>query len=112
MTCHCHRALTQTLKEYHKRARNYVDFTDDLSKCNWETVNEELVKAQMAIEASNAKGKQPHRWFWRNMGAAASVLSPGLAAFPDSLCVLHGGMAVIFSVWPDTRLPIRLPKRC
>lgn len=69
-----------------------------MSKCDWTTVNEELEKAQEAVAESNAKGKRPHRWFWRALGASSSVVSPGLAAFPDYLCVLHGGMAVIFSV--------------
>lgn len=99
--------MRETLQSYERKARVYIDFTDDLSKCDWDTVRTELRKAQSVAVDREEKGrptlKNPNplramRWAWRHLGAAESILSPGLAAFPDWLAPIHGGLAVIFSV--------------
>jgi hypothetical protein len=89
--------LKETLNFYH-RAGKYVDFTTDLQSCTWDDVHRELVKAQEAAERSVKGGKQLHRRLWRTIGSTSSVLAPGLSALPDDLCVLHGGLALLFSV--------------
>jgi hypothetical protein len=80
------RDLRETLECHQQKAKKYVDFTLDLNNCTWDHVHEELRKAQAVRKA------------WRTIGASSSILDPGLAALPDNLCVLHGGLAVIFSV--------------
>jgi hypothetical protein len=89
--------LKETL-DFHHKVGKYVDFTRDLNKCTWDDVHEELAKAQAAAERSEKGGKQLHRKLWRTVGTTSSILAPGLAALPDNLCILHGGLALLFSV--------------
>lgn len=89
--------LRETL-EYHWRAGKYVDFTTDLKSCTWDDVHGELARAQAAADESARRGKQIHRKIWRSIGSTSSVLAPGLAAIPDELNILHGGLALVFSV--------------
>jgi hypothetical protein len=92
--------LRETLECHHQRGGKYADFTTDLSKCTWEDVHRELRKAQAAAVESERRGMNIVRRAWRFMGATSSVLAPGLAAIPDNLSVLHGGLALLFSVRP------------
>ncbi|KAE8446335.1 hypothetical protein EG329_012084 [Mollisiaceae sp. DMI_Dod_QoI] len=92
------RDLRDTLECHQQKARKYVDFTVDVNKCTWEHVREELRKAQAKADESEKRGKGPVKKVWRTLGASSSVLAPGLAALPDYLCVLNGGLAVIFSL--------------
>jgi hypothetical protein len=89
--------LKETL-DFHHRIRKYVDFTSDLNKCTWDDVHQELAKAQEAAVRSEKTAKQVHRKVWRAMGSSSSILAPGLAALPNELCVLQGGLALVFSV--------------
>jgi hypothetical protein len=99
--------VKETLECYQQRAGRLVDFTNDLAACRWDDVLEQLGKAQEAAEKSNRMGKNPVKRAWRAVGKASTILEPGLDAIPDDLCVLHGGLAVIFSVSPSssTRRP-------
>ncbi|KAK0643182.1 hypothetical protein B0T16DRAFT_178493 [Cercophora newfieldiana] len=91
--------LQETLECHQKVAKKYVDFIDDLLKCTWEDVHNELHKAKQAQVLSERRGsRNPIRGFWRTLGTSGSILSPGLSAIPDELCVLHGGLAVVFSL--------------
>jgi hypothetical protein len=92
------RDLRETLECHQQKARKYVDFTFDLNNCTWDHVHEELRKAQAKADESEKRGKNPVRKVWRTIGVSSSILAPGLAALPDNLCVLNGGLAVIFSV--------------
>jgi hypothetical protein len=92
------RDLRETLECHQQRGKKYVDFTLDLNNCTWDHVHEELRKAQVKAEESEKRGKNPVRKAWRTIGTTSSILDPGLAALPDNLCVLHGGLAVVFSV--------------
>lgn len=94
--------LKNTLESHQKVAKKYVDFIDDLLKCTWEDVHKELHKAKQAQVLSERRGsRNPIRGFWRALGNSGSILAPGLSAIPDELCVLHGGLAVVFSVSMD-----------
>lgn len=90
--------LKDTLECHQKTARRYVDFADDVLHCTWDHVHEQLQKAKAAEEESQRRGRNMARKTWRSMGTTGSILAPGLSAIPDDLCVLHGGLAVIFSV--------------
>lgn len=89
--------LKETL-DFHHRVGKFVDFTSDLHKCTWDDVHQELAKAREAAGKSEKGGKQLHRKVWRAIGSTSGVLAPGLDALPDNLCVLHGGLALVFSV--------------
>lgn len=97
------RDLRETLECHQQKARKYVDFTQDLNNCTWEQVYEELRKAQAKADESEKRAKNPFKKAWRTLGASSSVLAPGLAAVPDDLSILHGGLAVVFSVRPRLR---------
>jgi hypothetical protein len=90
--------LKETLECHQRIGRKYVDFTDNLIACTWDDVRTELQKAQKAAAMSKTRGNNLMRKGWRIVGATSSMLAPGLAALPDYLCVLNGGLAVIFSV--------------
>ncbi len=90
--------LKDTLECHQQVGRKYVDFAEDLLRCTWEDVHAELHKAKAAQVESERRGKNPARRLWRTLGTTGSILAPGLSAIPDELCVLHGGLAVIFSV--------------
>ena len=92
------RDLRETLECHQQKARKYVDFIPDLNNCTWDHVHEELRKAQAKADESERRGKNPVRKAWRTIGASSSVLAPGIEALPEELCVLKGGLAVIFSV--------------
>lgn len=89
--------LKETL-DFHHRAGKYVDFTRNLHACTWDDVHEELARALSVAAESEKRGQQWMRKFWRTIGSTSSVLAPGLSALPDELCVLHGGLALVFSV--------------
>ena len=59
-----------------------------------------LLELDRAQELDEKRGKKWHHKAWRGLGATAGVFAPGLSIFPDELHVLHGGLAVIFSVSP------------
>lgn len=90
--------LRETLECHQQKAAKYVDFTKDLTKCTWDDVNRELLKAQEAADKSEKRGKNVVRKMWRTLGRESTIFTPGLAAVPETLCVLNGGLAVIFSV--------------
>ncbi|RDW91763.1 hypothetical protein BP5796_01157 [Coleophoma crateriformis] len=92
------RDLMETLECHQQKAAKYVDFTHDLKSCTWADVWKELSKAQAKADESEQRGKNPVRKVWRTIGTISPILAPGLAALPDKLCVLHGGLAVIFSL--------------
>jgi hypothetical protein len=89
------------LEQHQKQAPELVDFDFDLKNCTWDDVLIELERAQAAALASEKRGKKiwkSPRKLWRIAGAASDVIGPVLEAIPDELCVLHAGLAVIFSV--------------
>jgi hypothetical protein len=100
--------LKKTLECHQQVGRKYVDFIDDLLTCTWEDVHRELHKAKQAHVLSERRGsRNPIRCFWRALGTSGSILAPGLSAIPDELCVLHGGLAVVFSVSLSSRIATR-----
>lgn len=74
-----------------------LDFNPE--RCSWEDMLQELERAKAE---SDAKGDGIAHKLWRGVGTAATVLGPGLDALPDEVCVLKGGLAVIFSVSDKT----------
>jgi hypothetical protein len=82
-----------TLKEHDKRSPIALGF--DVLDCPWQKVLDEM---QRAKDFSEGRDKKFMSGGWRGMGRQADMILPSLAAFPDQLCILHGGLAVIFSV--------------
>lgn len=85
---------------FQKQVPDQADFNFDLLKCTWNDVLQELEKAHAAVFEDEKRGKKWHRKAWRALGTTGDVFAPGLVAIPNNmpLCVLQGGLAVIFSV--------------
>lgn len=75
-----------------------ADFDFDLLSCTWEDVISELKKAEAAAFDHHVRGNKFHNKIWRGLGRMGERVGPALDAIPDELCVLHGGIAVIFSI--------------
>lgn len=84
--------LAETLKQYQ------TDHDFDLLRCTWDDVFRELEAAKVAASKSETRGKTISRRVWRWMGKNADIVTPSLAAIPDKVCVLQGGLALIFGV--------------
>jgi hypothetical protein len=91
--------LQETLKQYRSQATD-LDF--DLLSCTWEDVLNEMKKAEAAASESHGRETKFHAKAWKVL----DVMSPALEAIPDELCILHGGIALIFSV--SSQKPLRL----
>jgi hypothetical protein len=91
--------LEETLKRYRTTTSNQADFDFDPLQCTWKDVLRELERAKAAASESEARGKKINQRVWRAIGTkGADIFVPALAAIPDKLCILKGGLAVIFSV--------------
>jgi hypothetical protein len=88
----------ETLKRYQNQATGLADFDFDLLSCTWQDVLDEMDKAEAAASESHRRGNEFPARAWRVFETMGDVISPALEAIPDELCVLHGGIAVIFSV--------------
>ncbi|KAF2672080.1 hypothetical protein BT63DRAFT_422585 [Microthyrium microscopicum] len=86
--------LEDTLKQFHDQPE--LDF--DVLKCTWDDVLREMDRAIKAGQDSKAPPKKLHQKLWRKLGAMGGTVAPALVAIPDELCVLHGGLALIFSL--------------
>jgi len=94
--------LGETLSRYQAAATSqHSEFELDFDplRCTWDDVLRELERAKAATSESEDRGKRLHKRAWRAMGTTgADIFLPALAAIPDNLCVLQGGLAVIFTV--------------
>lgn len=86
--------LRGTIQNVAKR----VNLPPDVDNYTWEHVHIELVKAKDTATESDRRGKNLIRKAYRKLASISSILAPGLSAFPDELCVLHGGLSVIFTL--------------
>lgn len=91
--------LEEILRRFKSTASLQSDLDFDVLQCTWNDVLRELERAQDAAAESESSGKKLHRKVWRGLGTTgADIFGPGLAALPDELGVLHGGLALIFTV--------------
>ena len=93
--------LRDTVKLVQEKGPQFTSFVPDITNCTWDKVLEQLRKAQEAAGPANLdfdRKRNPYKTAARKFGVAATILSPGLAAIPDHLSVLQGGLAVVFSV--------------
>jgi hypothetical protein len=93
------------LKQFQIEVPDQADFNFDLLKCTWKDVLQELEKAQAAKFEDEKRGKKLHQKAWRGLGTVGDIFAPGLVGIPNNmpLCVLQGGLAVIFSVSLDLK---------
>jgi hypothetical protein len=66
--------------------------------CSWEDVLKELVKAEEAALASEKGDKSFLTNNRRKLSTMSKSIVPLLVAIPSDLCVLQGGLAVVFHV--------------
>lgn len=68
------------------------------TKCTWAEVVEELNKAHLATYNREQRDKTFHAKVWKTFTNASKIIQPAVVALPDELCILHGGLAVVFNV--------------
>ncbi|KAI8635573.1 hypothetical protein F5Y19DRAFT_408325 [Xylariaceae sp. FL1651] len=90
--------LRETLQSVERQAPHLLNGGFNAKNCSWEQVLEQLQLAQDAANESKKCGKKFHHKIWRGMGSTAGFVIPALDAFPDNLSILHGGLAVIFTI--------------
>ena len=91
--------LRSTLQCVQREFRIYTNFVDDVTACTWVEVLEQLNKAVAAArQLEDSRDRKPLRRVVRKIGGLSSILKPGVAALPDHLSLLQGGLAVVFSV--------------
>lgn len=90
--------LQETLKRYQTQATDLTDFNFDLLSCTWPDVLDEMKRAEAAVLESNGQGKKFPTKAWRLLGRVGNIISPALEAIPDEICLVRGGIALIFSV--------------
>jgi hypothetical protein len=89
-----HRDLEDSIDTFKEKEGDSIDVDFDVRQCTWDDVLSQLEQAQ---EADGRRGKKWHHKAWRGLGSTAGVIAPVMDVFPDELCVLHGGLALIFS---------------
>ncbi len=58
-----------------------------------------MERAQAVASEGETRGKKFHQKVWRELGTiGGDMVPPELVALPDEVHVLHGGLAVVFSV--------------
>jgi hypothetical protein len=90
--------LRETISRLFKEKDKSFHLDFDVNRCSWDDVVSAVEKAHEAVTENERRGKTWHHRAWRAVGATAGVFAPGLSAIPDDLCVLHGGLAIVFSV--------------
>ena len=83
------------IQEYQKLAKPPLDF--ELKGCTWDTVLDQMDRATGEY---HERGQNAARSAFRKLGDVAVIISPVLERIPDEngLSVLHGGLAIMFSV--------------
>ena len=90
------REFMEALQEYGRLEGRKLPFNP--VDCSWADVLKELEKAEDAAVASEQGDKRfliKNRRKWSTMSKS---IVPLLNAIPDELCVLHGGLAIVFHV--------------
>jgi hypothetical protein len=91
--------LKEAIVRFVTTPSNTPDFDFDLGKCTWENVLSELEKAQTAVSQNEIDGKKfPHKAFRALGNIGGDFMTKGMPSVPDAMSVLHGGLAVIYSV--------------
>lgn len=86
----------EALEKYTRIEGHNLHF--DPTKCTWPEVVEELNKAHLVAQKHERRDKTLHGKVWRTFNNASKIIQPAVAALPDELCILHGGLAILFNV--------------
>jgi len=78
-----------------------LDFVLIPGQCGWEDVIAEWVRVtdKAAISQSHDGIRGWIRKSGRRLFEFTDILSTGINAIPDELCILHAALAVVYSVW-------------
>jgi hypothetical protein len=86
----------EALEQYRRIEGHNLNFNP--TKCTWVEVVEELNKAHLVTYNREQREKTFHRRVWKTFTNASKIIQPALDALPDELCILHGGLAIVFNV--------------
>jgi hypothetical protein len=90
----------EALERYKTIEGHNLDFNP--TKCTWAEVVEELNKAHLVTYNREQREKTLHGRAWKTFTNASKIIQPALDALPGELCILHGGLAVVFNVSTPT----------
>jgi hypothetical protein len=90
------REFMEALQEYRKLEGRKLSFNP--VDCSWSDVLKELEKAEDAAAASGHGDEKFLTKSRRRVSTMAKLIKPLLAAIPDELRILRGGLAIIFHV--------------
>ncbi len=85
-------------KQYLDQAGREVDVDFDVRDCNWSHVIELLQRADDAVAKRVERDKAFLSKGGRVLTDISGVLQSVLEALPDELCVLNGGLSLLFHV--------------
>ena len=91
----------EALEQYRRIEGHNLHFNP--TKCTWAEVVEELNKAHLAIYNREQRDKTFHARVRKTFTNASKIIQPAVAALPDELCILHGGLAIVFNVSMTTK---------
>ena len=86
----------EALEEYRRIDGHNLDFNP--AKCTWKEVVEELDKAHRAVYICERRENTFYRKTRTIVNNTIQIIEPALDALPDHLCVLQGGLAIVFNV--------------
>jgi len=70
----------------------------NLAESSWKVVLDKLGVAQAAAAQSERSDDNRYKKQWRRFSRMSTVLVPALEVLPESLNMLHGGLALVFHV--------------
>ncbi|RDW60319.1 hypothetical protein BP5796_11925 [Coleophoma crateriformis] len=91
-----HQEFTEALEKYTKVEGHNLEF--DPAKCTWEEVVWELNKAHKAVYTYESREKKTHRKTLKMINYASKIIGPALNSLPNELCILQGGLAIVFNL--------------
>ena len=73
-----------------------IGFDQDVNGCEWSHALEKLQAANEAVASRMERDKTFLSKGAHVLTTMSNMLQPGLQAIPDELCILHGGLALLF----------------
>jgi hypothetical protein len=85
----------EALEEYGRIDGHNLDFNP--AKCTWKEVIEELNLAHLAAYSCERRENTFYGKTRHVVNNTIQIVEPALDALPDHLCILQGGLAIVFN---------------
>lgn len=95
-------AELRKFNQYLERVSGEIDVDFDVRDCKWSDVIGKLQNANDAVAERMERDKSFLSKGGRVLTDISNMLQPALQSFPDELCILHGGLSLLFHVSDST----------